>query len=425
MKYRVLNINRAVAAAGAFAVGTAGLHGANVTGLTPQEISKWWIVSGSLRSFYDDNSFNQPDFLAEASFGMEVKPGVAFNLPGNRTLLSASYDLTLNYFESRPNHKIDQTHFFDGRLNHKFSERYDVDFTETFVMSDEPAVIDKNGATPVFRRADDYSNIRNQFAVDVSGYLSSVQSLVVGYKNSYTDYESKLYSQSLDQVEHSFHLDSRWLSSEHTLLYLGYQIALADYFVPTLITFDDLEEIYPSIRNYRSHFVYVGGKQTLGRQLEANWQVGVQYSDYYNSGTTAWSPFVDASATYTYARESTIRLGTGISKYPVNVPIISSDVTLDQQVYNIGLSISHRIAARLTGNARLQYQHAIYNGGGSGLAGRSEDSYTFNLGVDYKIRENLWANMAYAYSTLTSGRVGAEFLNFSRNIIYLGVRASY
>ena len=74
-------MKKVVASAGAFAVGMAGLQGANVTGLTTQEQSKWWVVSGSLRGFYDDNSLNSPDALAEPSPGFEIHPGVSLNFP--------------------------------------------------------------------------------------------------------------------------------------------------------------------------------------------------------------------------------------------------------------------------------------------------------------------------------------------------------
>ena len=49
-----------MASTAAVAFGAAGLQGANVTGLTPQEASKWWNVSASLRGFYDDNNLYAP-----------------------------------------------------------------------------------------------------------------------------------------------------------------------------------------------------------------------------------------------------------------------------------------------------------------------------------------------------------------------------
>ncbi len=416
-------------------MGTAGLHGANVTGLTPQEISKWWIVSGSLNSFYDDNTFNSPSSQAKGSLGTEVKPGVTINLPGSRTLFSASYDFTLNYYEARPTQKIDQSHFFDGRLNHKFSERYDIDFTETFIISDEPAVIGKNSATTVFGRQD-ASSTRSQFVANFSALITSVHSLVVGYKNDYQDYDSDSYSFTLDRARHSFHTDLRWLHSERTLFHAGYEVGHEDYFAPGFIEvrvfpprgevpLERTIRIYPSIKNKLSHDFYLGAKHTLSRQLEANWQAGFQFIDYYNSGEAGVSPNLDANFNYTYSRGSTLRLGANVGKYPSDAAVTSRNVTLDQTAMNIGLSVAHRISARLTGSAQLQYQHAIFNGGVEGIDGRADDYYSFSLGVDYKIRESLWANIGYSHTRLVSGRAFAELIDFSRNRIFMGVRASY
>ena len=78
-------MKRVVASAGIFAVGMAGLRGANVTGLTPQEQGKWWIVSGSLRGFYDDNSLNAPDAQALATLleEMSARAGSSAHAPSD------------------------------------------------------------------------------------------------------------------------------------------------------------------------------------------------------------------------------------------------------------------------------------------------------------------------------------------------------
>src|SRR2546426_4432363 len=123
-----------IASTGVFAVGVAGLQGANVTGLTPQEASKWWSVSASLRGFYDDNSLNA-SHDTKASLGVEFSPTFSVHLPMERTILSATYRYTLDYFEARPNHNMDQQHEFDTRLNHKFTERYTANFDDSFVSS--------------------------------------------------------------------------------------------------------------------------------------------------------------------------------------------------------------------------------------------------------------------------------------------------
>ena len=418
-------MKRAVVAAGAFALGAVGLYGANVSGLTPQEMSKWWIVSGSLRSFYDDNMFNSPSGSEQSSFGTEFHPGVSINLPLTRTLISASYDWTMNFYEARVANKVDQTHLFDGRLNHKFSERYELDVTDRFAISDEPIVF-SGGAQNVFRRGD-ASNTRNDLAVDFSALMRPTFGLLGGYKSSLQDYQSDSYSAYLDKISHSFHLDARWFSSESTLLFTGYQIEFTEYtYGKSLfrdINGDGSPLVYADIKNNRSHYLYFGARREVSRQLDVSSKVGLQYTDYYNAGESSLSPYVDINATYTYLPGSTLQLGANVQRYPADVSAVSSDVTLDQLTASAFTAVSHRITPRITGNLDLRYQHSIFNGGADG--GKSDDYFTVSLSADYKIREHLFANVAYVRSQLVSGRNFSEFIDFSRSQMYLGVRATY
>jgi len=71
----------------------------------------------------------------------------------------------------------------------------------------------------------------------------------------------------------------------------------------------------------------------------------------------------------------------------------------------------------------LRYQHSIFNGGADD--GNSDDYFTMAMSAEYKIREHLFANVSYVWSKLVSGRNSSEFFDFSRNQVYLGVRATY
>lgn len=415
-------MKRAVVAAGAFALGAVGLNGANVAGLTPQEVSKWWIVSGSLRSFYDDNMFNSASGAEESSFGLEFHPGVSINLPLTRTLISASYDWTMDFYEAREANKVDQTHLFDSRVNHNFSERYFLDLTERFAISDEP-IVPVGGAQTVFGR-ENASNTRNDLAVDFSALMRPAFGLLGGYKSNLQDYEDVSYSAYLDKVSHSFHLDAQWFSSESTLLFSGYQIEFSEYTYGDPIYRDDQGfQVYADIKNYRSHYLYIGAKQELSRQLNVSSKVGLQYTDYYNARESSLSPYVDLNATYTYLPGSTLQVGANVQRYPADVTAVSSDVTLDQLTGSAFVTVSHRITPRVTGNVDLRYQHSIYNGGADD--GNADDYFTMAMSAEYKIREHLFANVSYVWSKLVSGRDFSEFIDFSRNQVYLGVRATY
>lgn len=440
-------------AATALAAAVTQLHGANVTGLSPQELSKWWLISGEINTFFDDNTFNQPDVTevtafdprrgfytkrldtSNASLGTQVKPGASINLPLDRTLLEASYDFTLDFYENRPEQKIDQTHRFETRLNHKFSSRYDVDVSDVFEISDQPAVPSQTQVANVLGRLN-ASNTRNRAAIEFTGLQTPVLGWMAGYGNDFTDYRALSYSQSLDSMENSLHVDARWFTTTRTMWFTGYRIGFIDYTGPTAsfisvdtnsavgVTNVTLESVSPTIKNALTHTFYFGSEQDLGTRLEAKWRIGVSYADYYNRNEATWVPYLDGTVTYTYGRYNTIQLGANINRYPTDTGIGDEDeTTLDVLAFNIFTALNHRFTSRITGSVQINYQRLIFNGGIQD--GYADNYYAISLGANYKIREYLWATASYSYSTLRSERIGAKGFNYDKNRISIGVRATF
>src|SRR6185436_16639658 len=119
-----------IASAGLAAVGATGLQAAYAPGLSPMETSKPWSIAASVRGFYDDNYNTSPKPLRQDSYGFEISPSAAINLPLEQTYIGAAYVYTMRYFEARPNNKLDHSHELTLKLNHKFSERYKLDFDD-------------------------------------------------------------------------------------------------------------------------------------------------------------------------------------------------------------------------------------------------------------------------------------------------------
>jgi hypothetical protein len=429
-------MKRVVASAGVFAVGMVGVRGANVAGLTTQEQSKWWVVSGSLRGFYDDNSLNAPDALAEPSTGFEIHPGISLNFPMERTLFHASYDLTLNYYLDRPTSKLDQSHIFDTRLNHRFTERYDVNVENSFIYSDEPAVLAPGGtAVDTVVRRGDSSGLRNSALIDFSGKMTPVIGTVVGYKNNLRNYNqtgTNSYSALLDSVENLFHVDVQWFQSETTVYFAGYQFGLFNYTSSDVIGigFDPLDSsrgpatrqvpIYSDSKNNLSHYLYVGAKREFSKQLTTAVRVGGQYTDYYNANDSSLSPYLDLKANYIYLPDSSAQLGLTVQRIPADVGIVNGELTLDSLAGTFYASINHRFTYHFSGAVFLSYQKTIYNGGI--YDGESSDYLTIDSRVDYKLRENLFLDLGYVWYLYASAFPGTDF---KRNRVYLGIRATY
>src|SRR5687768_11589985 len=140
------------------ALGAASLHAAQTEGMTTVQTSKPWSISATLRGFYDDNYATLPSGLKDDSYGFEVSPSAGLNLFLDQTTLGLSYLYSMRWYDGRPKEapSADHMHQLNLKLSHAFSERYKADFTDSFVIAQEPDIIDPISADrpAVFLRGD-------------------------------------------------------------------------------------------------------------------------------------------------------------------------------------------------------------------------------------------------------------------------------
>src|SRR6266581_1799855 len=86
-------MKKIIASARLAALGAASVQAAYAPGLSPQEKSKAWTISGTLRGFYDDNPTLSIGADKQESWGLEMSPSLAVNLALDQTLIG---------FNSRP-----------------------------------------------------------------------------------------------------------------------------------------------------------------------------------------------------------------------------------------------------------------------------------------------------------------------------------
>ena len=176
-------------------------------------------------------------------------------------------------------------------------------------------------------------------------------------------------------------------------------------------------------RDSYSHYMYVGVDYKLSTQLSAAARVGAQYTDYINTDSQSdWSPYVDASLTYTYLPGSTVQAGLRHSRIATDqaTAISATNFTLDQEATTFYLAVNHKITAQLTGNLLLQYQNAEYNGG---YADNERDNiYMVGLNLDYRINPHWGVEAGYNYDYLDTE---VNDRSYHRNRVYLGLRAKY
>lgn len=419
-------MKRTIACAGIAALGAVSLQAAYAPGLSSTETAKSWSVSLGLRGFYDSNYNTAPKnsptgFEAKDSFGFDVSPRLSLNFPMDATLASLDYTYGLRYYAARDNGKEDQSHQVNAKLDHAFSDNYKVDVKDSFVVAQEPEIIENTGVVALPLRADG-SNFRNNGAIMFHGEFTRTLGAEVGYANTVYDYEQdgrNSYSALLDRMEHLATVNLRWRALQQTVAIVGYQYGLTDHTSKDLIGADAAD-----FRDSRSHYFYVGADQNFTPTLNASLRLGAQYTEYPNAdkftGVGApldesnWSPYADASVTWTYTTGSTLQAGVKNTHSQTDI------ISLDVEATSFYVTLTHAITAKLTGSLLASAQHATFN---QGLYKDGVDDY-FTLGANlaYQFNQYLAAETGYNFDRLDSD---IAFRSFSRHRVYLGLRASY
>ena len=386
------------------------------------ETTKPWSVSASLRAFYDDNYFAQIRELEDESFGFEVRPRIAFNLPREQTYIGGAYTYSLKYYEARDDEPLDHSHEVNLKLDHRFNERLKVNLNESFVYAQEPDVIAGGDEFESFRT--DADVMRNRASVDLLAQATETFGIGVGYQNSWYDYQDESVPGSrsalLDRLEHLLRLDGRWQARPDLVGIVGYQFENVGY------TGDELlvpgGTLFSEDRDSRSHFGYVGAEYTVSEELTASGRLGIQYTEFTEVDDDEVSPYADVSGTYRYVPGSYVQLGVRHSRNPTDVAGGGSveSITLDQETTTLYGTVSHRITALISANLVGQYQRSTFHGGA--FDNELENFFLAGVNLQYHINNNWTTEVGYNYDRLDSDMA---FRSFTRNRIYAGVRLQY
>ncbi|MBI2946399.1 MAG: outer membrane beta-barrel protein [Verrucomicrobia bacterium] len=427
-------MKRLLTSAGLVAFGAANLQAQHAAAphLTSIQTTKPWSVSASLRGFYDDNYVtrpsNSPTGLSKTdSFGFELNPSVGFNWVLPQTYVGLSYSYGLRYYEDRESNSADHTHQADLKISHAFSEQYKLDVNDSFVAAQEPELLAKpGGGIPVPIRVEG-DNIRNTATANLNAGLTEKLGALIGYSNTYYDYEKTgigSLSALLDRTEHLFTINGRWQAMPSTVGILGYQYGMNHYDEDQIIGFAGVggPPVRGDARDSTSHYIYAGADHSFNPQLNGSLRAGAQITDYDNVTTDSKViPYADASATWTYNPGSYVRLGVRHTRMATDVALITAaSPTLDQEATTAYGEVNHKITAKLNGNLIAQYQHGSFEGGAADS--KAEDLFLIGLNVSYEINKFLAAEAGYNYDRLDSD---LEDRSFTRNRVYIGIRATY
>jgi hypothetical protein len=437
---------------GLIAAGTASLQAAYAPDWNSTSASMW-SLSGTLRGFYDDNYNTVPSGPSKrGSLGFEVSPSFSLNLPLQQTEFGLRYTYGLYYYQDRETlgeNPIDQTHQFDLWVDHAFSERWQARVQDSFVVGQEPELIDPN--TSVTTRTEG-NNISNTGTLTLNTIWTRLFSTVLGYQNSFYDYENSGATINPDgsvnpspaglmnRIEQSVWLNLQWQVRPETMVLVGGNFGLVNYtgdepiayFSP--FPYDPNTSIlyHSSDRDSRSYIGYLGFQHAFLPNLSVNAQGGFQYTETYNDplSSPSLAPYAVMSATYTYAPGSYAQIGFTELQSATDeiIPDASGRITQDQESSTVYASINHKLTSKLVGSVIGRWQHSVYNGGF--YNNQASDYYSLGVNLSYSFNQHFSVDAGYNFDDVVSQTPGNTVSQISgngytRNRIYLGVTAAY
>jgi hypothetical protein len=421
---------------GLIAAGTASLQAAYAPDWNSTSASMW-SVSGTLRGFYDDNYETSPSGAKRGSFGFEFSPQFEVNVPLQQTELGMRYIYGLYFYQRREElgeNPIDQTQQFDLWVDHAFTERWQARVQDSFIMGQEPELIDPN--TSVTRRING-NNIRNTGTLTLDTAWTRLFSTALKYQNSFFDYQNNgatidnLATQGaslaglLNRIEQLVSLDFQWHVAPETVAFFGGQFGAVNYIGDEPIALNTVGPqpfYYSDARDSRSYYGYVGVQRSMLANLSFTGKIGAQYTDNYNDNTTSLNPYADLSLIYTYLPGSYAQIGFTQTQNATDqiTPDSSGHITLDTEASTVYASINHKLTSKLLGTVIGRWQHSVYN---QGLYNnQAEDYYSLGVNLSYSFNQHFSVDAGYNYDDVVSKVPGN---NYTRNRIYLGVSATY
>jgi hypothetical protein len=425
---------------GLIAAGTASLQATYAPDWNYRSASMW-SISGTLRGFYDDNYLTASSGPSkQGSLGFEFSPQFEINVPLQQTELGMRYIYGLYYYQKREElgeNPIDQTHQFDLWVDHAFSERWQARVRDSFVVGQEPELIDPNTSYP--RRVNG-NNISNTGTLTLNTVWTRLFSTAFNYQNSFFDYDNSgatvdnLATQGaslaglLNRIEQLASLDFQWHVAPETVAFFGVQFGTVNYTGNEPIAFNPgtigPPIYYSDVRDSRSYYGYVGVQHSILANMSFTGKIGAQYTDDYNDpfGSTSVNPYADLSLIYTYLPGSYAQIGFTQTQNATDevTPDNNGHVTMNTESSTVYASINQKLTPKLLGTVIGRWQHSVYNQGF--YNNQSYEYYNLGVNLSYSFNQHFSADAGYNFDDLVSQIPGNSY---TRNRVYLGITAAY
>ena len=305
-----------------------------------QEQGKAWTVALRTGATYDSNIFGAATNEID-SMVYSLSPKLSFNASvTDQTMVSASYQLTLDHFVDRPGDATLDSHELLGRLSHAFTPTTTLDLSDFFESTQNPESL--LAGVPVNT---DQSYKRNQLDARFASKLTELLAFTLKYRNEMPRYDDLVLRQQLDRTEQLYGIAGSFavqpklnLVAEYRRLDVAYRFA-------------------GPAKDKRSDYV-LGGvdyqmaeKLTLGARLGCEWR----HRDGERSQT---APSIELTARYLYAPQSFLAVGFTHALEEVSNTVLYTDEQVDRCFFNI----QHTLTAKLVATGSFTYAPAQLKG---------------------------------------------------------------
>lgn len=409
-------------------------------------------LSLGLKGFYDDNIFTRSSKPEKVdSFGFQIAPSIGYKISNGPTTFSIGYTFDAKWFERRSRDTVyldpttgrpavskpdpwDYAHYLKARVEHRFSDSLSVEAADAFSVTREPQ---EALSGQVARSQGDATFNFASLKSDVG--LTDLLGLQVAYKNNLYDYRDEGYKGSLNRIENIPSLDVRYRINPDVVGLVGYRYSDIAYDKNgVLVPASGSQAAIPSdSRNRSSHFVYGGADYQASPTLSFALRAGAEFTDFnnvekysLNNKKSTTSPYVDFNTTWNFQKGSYFKAGvrhelnSTDAVYPSTISTTSTSIILNQESTLVYASVGHDLTSDFRVSLNGQFQDSEFKGGQ--YDGKSEAFYSFGILFSYRLNPYLTAEASYFYDKLAAANVPElESRGYSRNRVFLGVRATY
>jgi len=280
-------------------------------------------------------------------------------------------------------------------LRHEFGPRLTVGINDDLLRKEDPE--DIRPSVGIYQENADYW--KNAAVLDVSYNLTRKIYLLLGYSNTWFEYDKKIMADAFDRLSHNGEAGVKYQPNPYDSLDITYRYRYTDY------------DVNPS--DYHSNLITVGGEHRFGKHLTAKLRGGYEIRDY-RAGDNLNNPYAEALLEYIFSP----RFKTELKYW------YKTDDTFEFQYR--GLRV-HGVQGKavyyftpktfLTVSARAEFNRFPSKTSKEEPEARSEDFYSWGGNIAHEIKTDVFLEVGYKYSKSDS-----EFTNdsYQRNQYYAG-----